>query len=48
MNEKKLFFANDLQKKRRLVNWWASWEDLNWPSADGKERIKRRAAALAE
>ena len=48
MNEKKLFLAEDLQKKRRLVNWWMSWEDLNWPSADGQERIKRRAAALAE
>ena len=33
---------------RRLVNWWIGWEDLNWPNADAQERIKRRAAALAE
>lgn len=33
---------------RRLVNWWISWEDLNWPNADAADKIKRRAQSLAE
>ena len=41
------FNLQNLQKKRRLVNWWMRWEDLNWPSADGRDRIKRKAEALA-
>ncbi|MBE6689789.1 MAG: hypothetical protein E7590_00715 [Ruminococcaceae bacterium] len=42
--------AYDLKKHRRLINWWMTWEDLNWPNHDGLERIKRRAekAARAE
>ena len=46
-NEKKIFDLQNLQKQRRLVNWWMSWEDLNWPNADGLDRIKRRAEQIA-
>ncbi|MBO5269793.1 MAG: hypothetical protein J6B77_03335, partial [Clostridia bacterium] len=34
-------------KRLRLVNWWLSWNDLNWPNADTEERIKVRAEAVA-
>ena len=46
-NEKKTYDLQNLQKQRRLVNWWMSWEDLNWPNADGLDRIKRRAEQIA-
>ena len=36
------------QKKRRCSMWWIRWEDLNWPNHDNEEKIRRRAAALAE
>lgn len=36
------------QDKKRIVNWWMRWEDLNWPSHDGLDRIKERAEKLAE
>lgn len=36
-----------LQDRRRLVNWWIGWEDLNWPSPDAQDRIKQRAEKLA-
>ena len=39
--------VENLQRRRRLVNWWMRWEDLNWPNADGLDRIKRRAEKLA-
>ena len=37
-----------LQDRRRLVNWWIGWEDLNWPSPDTQDRIRRRAEKLAK
>ena len=37
-----------LQAPRRLINWWMTWEDLNWPSPDIHDKIKRRAEAAAE
>lgn len=37
----------DLNKQRRLINWWIAWEDLNWPNGDIHEKIKRRAEAAA-
>lgn len=40
----------DIQKNtpKRLINWWLTWEDLNWPSVDIQEKIKRRAEAAAQ
>ena len=35
-------------KAKRLVNWWLTWEDLNWPSVDVADKIKRRAEKAAE
>ena len=32
---------------KRLVNWWLTWEDLNWPSVDIQDKIKRRAEQAA-
>ena len=37
-----------LQDRRRLVNWWVHWEELNWPSHDVADGIKRRAEKLAQ
>ena len=37
-----------LKDKKRIINWWMTWEDLNWPSIDMKDKIKRRAAEAAE
>lgn len=36
------------QTPKRLVNWWLTWEDLNWPSVDIQDKIKRRAEAAAK
>ena len=36
-----------LTSPRRLINWWMTWEDLNWPNHDIHEKIKRRAEASA-
>jgi len=38
----------NLQDRRRLVNWWVHWEELNWPSHDVADGIKRRAEKLAQ
>lgn len=38
----------ELTSHRRLVNWWMRFEDLNWPSPDNVDRIKRRAEKMAE
>ena len=38
----------DLMDHRRLVNWWVRFEDLNWPSPDNMDRVKRRAEKMAE
>lgn len=35
-------------ERKRLANWWMRWEDLNWPSADGLDRIKMRAEKMAQ
>ncbi|MBE6713478.1 MAG: hypothetical protein E7580_08235 [Ruminococcaceae bacterium] len=39
-----------MEKKnpKRLVNWWLTWEDLNWPSVDMMDKIRRRAEAAAK
>jgi len=37
-----------LTDHRRLVNWWLRFEDLNWPSPDNVDRVKRRAEKMAE
>ncbi len=33
---------------KRIINWWLTWEDLNWPSMDIADKIKRRAEKAAE
>jgi len=33
---------------KRIINWWLQWEDLNWPNADGLDRMKRRVEKAAE
>ena len=33
---------------RRLATWWVTWQDLDWPSEDGLDRIRRRADSYAE
>lgn len=38
----------ELTDHRRLVNWWIDFEDLNWPSPDNVDRVKRRAEKMAE
>jgi len=35
-------------KHSRLASWWLRWEDLNWPSPDVHDKIKRRAEMMAE
>ncbi len=35
-------------ERRRLVNWWIRWEDLNWPNPDAIEHIKQKAYRYAE
>ena len=40
--------SHDLLKHRRLINWWMTWNDINWPNHDGMERIKRRAEKAAK
>ncbi len=39
-----------MEKKspKRLINWWLTWEDLNWPSVDMMDKIRRRAEAAAK
>jgi len=39
-------FSNNTPK--RIINWWLTWEDLNWPSVDIQNKIKRRAEAAAQ
>ncbi len=33
---------------KRIINWWLQWEDLNWPNADGLDRMKRRVEKAAQ
>ena len=39
-----------MEKKspKRLINWWLTWEDLNWPSVDMMDKIRRRAEDAAK
>ncbi len=37
-----------IPEAERLATWWVRWEDLNWPSMDNMDKIKRRADSLAE
>lgn len=39
-----------MEKKhpKRLINWWLTWEDLNWPSVDMMDKLRRRAEAAAK
>ena len=39
---------NKNSQPKRLINWWLTWEDLNWPNIDISEKIKRRAEKAAE
>jgi hypothetical protein len=39
---------NTNSQPKRLINWWLTWEDLNWLSVDIQDKIKRRAEAAAE
>lgn len=32
----------------RMVSWWIRWDDLNWPSPDNMDRIRRRADEMVE
>ncbi len=41
MNEKKV-------TPKRLINWWLTWEDFNWPSIDMQDKIKRRSEEAAK
>lgn len=31
----------------RMVSWWINWHDLNWPSPDNYDLIKKRADQMA-
>ena len=39
---------NTNSQPKRLINRWLTWEDLNRPSVDIQDKIKRRAEAAAE
>lgn len=34
--------------QHRMTTWWIRWEDLNWPTPDNVDKIKRRAEAFAK
>lgn len=34
--------------QHRMTTWWIRWEDLNWPTPDNLDKIKRRAEAFAK
>lgn len=36
-----------LQEHIRMVSWWITWKDLDWPSLDNLDSIKTRADAMA-
>ena len=40
--------SNPLTERKRIVSWWLRWNDLNWPSVDNLDKIKRRAEKIAE
>jgi len=35
-------------ERKRIASWWVRWPDLNWPSHDNLDKIKRRAEGMAE
>jgi len=35
-------------EKNRIASWWLSWNDLNWPTPDNMDKIKRRAEEMAK
>ena len=37
-----------LNEPKRIVTWWIKMADLNWPSHDGYDKIKRRAEDIAK
>ena len=37
-----------LTDPKRIVSWWVRMPDLNWPSPDGMDAIKRRAEEIAK
>ena len=37
----------DTRPRYRAVSWWLTWEDLTWPNAAAKDRVRRRADACA-
>ena len=39
---------NKNSQPKRLINWWLTWEDLNWPSVDIQDKIKRRSEEAAK
>ncbi|MBS1370984.1 MAG: hypothetical protein HPZ91_13610 [Lentisphaeria bacterium] len=32
----------------RMASWWITWRDLDWPSSDNFDRIRRRADEMSE
>ena len=37
-----------LHAPKRIVSWWIKQPDLNWPSPDNLDKIKRRAESIAK
>ena len=35
-------------ERQRIATWWLKWNDLDWPSEDNLDRIKRRAEGFAK
>ncbi len=36
-----------LKEHLRMASWWITWKDLDWPSPDNLDLIRRRADAMA-
>lgn len=43
-----MYTNNSITERKRIASWWVRWNDLNWPSGDNLDRIKRRAEAMAK
>mgnify|MGYP001036387996 CR=1 FL=1 len=37
-----------LKEHIRMASWWITWKDLDWPSPDNLDLIRRRADAMAK
>ena len=37
-----------LKEHLRMASWWITWKDLDWPSPDNLDLIRRRADAMAQ